>query len=207
MTGARGAAVALALLAVLGSACRPEAGDSRVAPPEVLGRAPEFRLVDQRGQPFGSEELEGRPWVADFIFTRCRVSCPPLGARMAELQRRLDDGRIEPELHLVSISVDPEHDRPEVLSEYAARFGADASHWSFLTGDRSQIWELSKIGFKLPVGDNPTDTDEPLFHSGRFVLVDRRGRIRGYYEALEPEGFASLLSSLQALADETEPTS
>lgn len=204
MTAARVAAAALALLAGLGSACGPEPGGSA---PEVLGTAPEFQLVDQRGLPFGSGDLAGRPWVANFVFTRCRGQCPPLGARMAELQREVAEGRLEPDLHLVSFSVDPEHDRPEVLAGYAERFGADPAHWSFLTGGREALWEISKLGFKLPVGDNPGNIDEPLFHSGRFVLVDRRGRIRGYYEALEPEGFAALLSSLRALAHETEATS
>jgi protein SCO1/2 len=194
--GGRGIAVWLALLAGLGAGC---GGEPPRAAPEVLGTAPGFRLVDQRGQPYGSAELAGRPWLADFIFTRCRMTCPPLTARMADLQRELGASESGREVHLVSFSVDPEHDRPEVLAEYAARYGADPSRWSFLTGDRQAIWELSAQGFKLPVGESPGRSDEPLFHSGRVVLVDGSGRIRGYYDVLEPEGYASLLADLRAL--------
>ncbi len=196
-----GRRAAAALAAGLALACG-DLGAAPVAsaPPQLLGEAPAFRLVDQQGLPFESAQLAGRLWVADFVFTRCRMTCPALSARMAELARELRDDPLAREVHLVSFSVDPEHDRPQLLAEYAARFHADPSRWSFLTGERAAIWELCAQGFKLPVGDAPANPDEPLFHSDRFVLVDRGGRIRGYYDALEPEGFASLLADLRALS-------
>lgn len=170
--------------------------------PEVVGSAPPFELVDQTGAAFGSAALRDRIWVANFVFTRCGHTCPRLSARMAELQQALRDDPLRDEVRLVSFSVDPEHDRPEVLTRYASRFGADPTRWSFLTGERAEIWALSRDGFKLGVGEAPGNVDEPLFHSGRFVLVDRRGGIRGYYDALEDDGFASLLADLRLLAAE-----
>jgi protein SCO1/2 len=194
---------ALALGSALAACGEPLGGVGAPPPaPDVIGNAPEFALLDQVGAPFGSAELRDRLWVANFIFTRCTHTCPRLSARMAKLQRALRDDPLWNELHLVSFSVDPEHDRPQVLAGYAARYGADADHWSFLTGERETIWELSKGGFKLAVGEAPGNVEEPLFHSGRFVLVDGRGRIRGYYDALDEEGFDSLLTDLRALAAE-----
>ena len=186
------AATALALLALVGPGC----GDPG---PEPLGPAPEFSLVDQSGEPFDSASLRGRLWVANFVFTRCAGICPMLTARMARLQQRLAEG-LGDEVRLVSFSVDPEHDRPPVLADYAARHRADPARWSFLTGERSRIWDLSTQGFKLAVGERPGDPDEPLFHSAKFVLVDRGGRIRGYYDALEAEGFEALERDLRRLA-------
>ncbi len=186
---------------VLGSAWLAACGQTP-GTPEVVGSAPEFELVDQSGAAFGSAGLRDRVWVANFVFTRCGHTCPRLSARMAKLQQSLRDQPFWSEVRLVSFSVDPEHDRPEVLTRYASRFGADSGHWSFLTGDRSTLWKLSRDGFKLAVGEAPGNPDEPLFHSAKFVLVDRRGGIRGYYDALEDEAFASLLSDLRAVAAE-----
>jgi protein SCO1/2 len=169
-------------------------------PPPVIADAPAFQLVDQRGEAFGDADLDGRVWVADFIFTRCQGFCPRLSSRMAEIQEELRSQPAWQDLRLVSISVDPEHDRPSVLADYAQRYAADPEHWIFLTGEREQIWKLSREGFKLPVGENPGDVGEPLFHSGRFVLVDRKGRIRGYYEALEEDGRRALVDAVRALA-------
>ena len=167
--------------------------------PEVLGPAPNFELIDQRGQPFGSDALDGRLWVANFVFTRCAGICPRLSARMARLQQVLEEEPLRDEVRLVSFSVDPEHDRPEVLAGYAERYRADPERWVFLTGTRDEIWELSRLGFRLAVDEDPGDPDEPLLHSGKFVLVDRAGRIRGYYDALEEPGFESLRADLRRL--------
>ncbi len=92
------------------------------AAPAILGTLPPFVLTDQRGQPFGTRELRGKVWVADFMFTSCEAACPLLSQRMADVGRRAR--ALGPDFHLVSISVDPERDSPERLSTYAARYGA-----------------------------------------------------------------------------------
>lgn len=184
-----------ALLVVVGAAARqilrgPE-------PPPVLGEVPDFALINRDGQPVRRADLAGAPWIADFIFTRCGASCPMMSLRMARLERELprDLG-----VRFVSISVDPEHDTPQVLQEYAESFGAPG-RWLFLTGDRRAIYSLSKDGFKLAVDDTtPVNEDEPILHSTRFVLVDGEGRIRGYYEAFDEEALKKLTRDLEALA-------
>lgn len=170
----------------------------RPEPPPVLGSVPEFTLVNRDGRTVRRADLAGSPWIADFIFTRCPASCPMMTSRMARLDRELPRNSA---VRLVSISVDPEHDTPEILQRYATSFKAPA-RWLFLTGDGEQIYRLSKEGFKLGVDAAPSDakTAEPILHSTRFVLVDGGGRIRGYYDAFDKESMKGLMRDLEAIS-------
>jgi|HubBroStandDraft_3_1064219.scaffolds.fasta_scaffold01475_2 protein SCO1/2 len=167
----------------------------RPAPPPRMARVPELALINRDGRTVRRGDLLGKPWVADFVFTHCAGSCPLLSARMARLDRELPPGAAR----LVSVSVDPEHDTRQVLARYAASFGA-SQRWLFLTGDRDQILRLSRDGFRLAVGGGGP-TREPILHSTRFVLVDREGWIRRYYDALDPAALAQLPGDLAALGD------
>ena len=172
--------------------------------PVVLGTLPAFTLTDQRGQPFGTRELAGKVWVANFIFTSCEGVCPLLSERMAEVGRR--GRKLGPDFHLVSISVDPERDTPDKLAAYGARFGANPASWSFLTGPIPALEATVVDGFKVGMGREP-DADGGLgawqiFHGENLVLVDRRLRIRGYFPAT-PEGLDSLMTAVQRVVNET----
>lgn len=173
----------------------------RSEPPPVLGQVPEFTLVNRDGRTVRRTDLAGSPWVADFIFTRCPASCPMMTTRLARLDRELPRNL---GVRLVSVSVDPEHDTPEVLQRYAASFKAP-EHWLFLTGDGPQIYRLSKEGFKLGVDPAPQETGvetaEPILHSTRFVLVDGEAWIRGYYDAFDEEAMKRLERDLEAIAE------
>ena len=152
------------------------------APPPVLGVLPRFTLISQSGQPFGSDELSGQVFVCDFIFTRCASICP----RLTEAMRRLDE-RYAAEgvsgVKLVSISVDPEYDRPELLTAYAAAHGIEPGRWSLLTGEPAAVRALLVEGFRVPTGDPVAQGGlVDIAHSGKFVLVDGESRIRGYYD-------------------------
>lgn len=196
------------VLALFAAGCgEAEVGRGGVAPEEgvpVLGTVPEFTLTDEEGAAFGSADLRGQIWIADFIFTRCNAMCPMLTAQMVGVQRELARERIEDRIHLVSFSVDPEHDTPAVLAEYARRHDAEVGKWTFLTGDRDEIWELSTAGFKLSVGERPPGSDNPLFHSDKFVVVDAEGHIRGYYSPLEETGRDAMMADLAVVLDEAE---
>jgi protein SCO1/2 len=161
------------------------------------GTVPKFELVNQDSQPFGSEQLAGKIWIADFIFTSCPGPCPIISTRMSELQKPL----AKSDVHLVSVSVDPEKDTPEVLRVYAGKLRIQPLRWDFLTGSRAAIYSLSKDGFKLGVSDGSEEEGVPV-HSTRFVLVDRRGTIRGYYDALAPDGVTKLLADTNHLLRE-----
>ncbi len=152
---------------------------------------PDFSLVDQQGRAVTRDDLKGQVWVADFFFTHCPAQCPMMTERMAKLQRVLPQGA---PVKLVSITVDPEQDSPEVLAEYAKKYGAEEGRWIFLTGDKQAIIRLANEGFLLPAGDNPND------HSLRLTLVDRSGRIRGYYDSSDDRSVAELQRRLKELA-------
>jgi len=167
-----------------GTTPAPTATDAAPREVRVLGELPAFSLTDETGAPFGSLELSDRVWVATFVFTRCGSTCPKQTARMGGLQAEFAKDPMEKSLALVTITVDPEHDTPEVLARYAKENNANPELWHFLTGTREAIWELSKSGFKLDVKDDPGNAEMPIFHSTQMVLVDTWGRIRGYYDGL-----------------------
>jgi protein SCO1/2 len=161
------------------------------------GTVPPFQLVNQNGQPFGSAQLAGKIWIADFIYTTCPGPCPMISSRMSELQKPLEKS----DVHLVSFSVDPEKDTPQVLRGYAEKLQADPARWDFLTGPKSAIYKLSHDGFKLAASDGGDEQGIPV-HSTRMVLVDRHGQIRGYYDATEPDAVTKLLADTNHLLRE-----
>jgi protein SCO1/2 len=161
------------------------------------GTVPSFQLTNQNGQPFGSAQLAGKIWIADFVYTTCPGPCPMISSRMSELQKPLE----KTDVHLVSFSVDPEKDTPEVLRGYAEKLQAEPERWDFLTGPKSAIYQLSHDGFKLAVSDGSDAQGVPV-HSTRMVLVDRHGQIRGYYDAAEPDAMTKLLADTNHLLRE-----
>lgn len=150
--------------------------------------APAFTLTDQDGQTLTNESLRGSVWIGAFIFTRCQGPCPRMTADMAALQSRLPAG-----VRLISISVDPDFDTPAVLKEYAKKVGADESRWRFLTGPRDQIVRLSR-GLMLGL----SDTGGEIVHSTRIVLVDREGKVRGYFDSADPAALGALVKAAAA---------
>jgi protein SCO1/2 len=162
-------------------------------PPPVLGALPEFALTGHDNQPVSLGTLRGRPFVADFIFTTCAGFCPAMTSRLAQLQKRLPAG-----VTIVSFSVDPEHDTPEVLARYAQDFGAGPT-WRFATGRREALYSLATEGFRLAALEIPKEqqqpgTDGPFLHSSKFVLVDGAGRIRGYYDSEDSRALERLVA-------------
>jgi protein SCO1 len=156
------------------------------------GTVPPFQLTDQNGQPFGSQQLREKIWIADFIYTTCPGPCPMISSRMSEMQKPLRDTDVK----LVSFSVDPQHDTPAVLRSYAERLSAQPGRWEFLTGDKGTIYRLSREGFKLVIADG--EAAGPI-HSTRVILVDRNGVIRGYYDATDADAVTRLLADTNHL--------
>ncbi len=165
----------------------------RVLP--IAGEVPDFVLKDSQGEPFTSQQLKGKIWVADFIFTTCGGICPLMTKNMAQLHRSFLGLK---NISLVSISVNPEQDTPEALKAYALKFNADTSQWHFLTGTRESIQHIATQGFKLG------SVKEPVFHSAQFVLVDKDFKIRGYYEGTVPAQIAQLFKDIAQLMKEKQ---
>jgi protein SCO1 len=152
------------------------------------GTVPDFSLIERSGKQVSLADLRGKIWIADFIYTHCTDTCPLQTADMAKLQ---DRWLKEPKVELVSFSVDPEHDTPQVLSRYAGRFKADPKRWLFLTGHRPEIVRLVENGFHLGVASASSHADV-ILHSPRFVLIDQQGQIRGYYNNSDPKAMQRL---------------
>jgi len=159
------------------------------------GRVPAFQLTDQDGQPFGTQQLLGKIWIADFIYTMCPGPCPMISSRMAETQKPLHDT----DVRLVSFTVDPERDTPSVLREYAGKLQAQPDRWKFLTGNKDAIYRLVRDGFKLATMEG--GANGPI-HSTRLVLVDRAGAIRGYYDATDADAITRILADTHHLLQE-----
>ena len=170
-------------------------------PGQHLGQLPPFSLIDESGQPFDSEDLDGKIQITAFAFTRCDTNCALLTAQLGKLQNELRTANELSDVMLIEISVDPENDTPEVLRDYAQQAKADPQHWKFLTGRRNQIHQLSRHGYKLPVEDISGSADASD-HSPKLVLADREGFVRGYYDGTSDEGRTGLLSALREILAE-----
>jgi protein SCO1/2 len=228
-------ALALVLIGVAAIGTRsflrgPDAGRSRWSDGSlqlsVYGLVPEFSFIERSGRTIERSEFLGKVWVIDFIYTRCADTCPLQSAEMKRLQAELVT---EPDVRLVSITVDPIRDTGQVLSRYADRFGADPTRWLFLTGDKEAIYRFAMQGLHLPVLEprNRTGGEAPgvvgrfhgmlvprgavaddagrasaLLHSSRLVLVDRKAQIRGYYESADPQSLQSLRKAIRLLLSE-----
>ncbi len=140
------------------------------------GEVADFALTERDGRTVRKADLAGKVWVAGFAFTRCTGPCPQVTGTMAQLQ---DELRNEPDFRLVSVSVDPEHDTPAVLTNYARAFAADATRWCFLTGPREDVDRLVIDSFHLGV---QRADGQQVTHSTKLALVDRTGHVRGYFE-------------------------
>jgi protein SCO1/2 len=166
------------------------------APPlPVLGTVPAFRFVDQTGAAFGPETLAGRPWVVNFVFTRCPTICPRMTEQLAALEPRLG-----PRVQLVSLSVDPAFDTPERLRAFAAAHHATSPRWHFLTGDSASVQRAVTEGFKITLTrEGPEDDFLSIVHGVHLVLVDGSGRIRGYYDSTDPDALDRLVQDTARL--------
>jgi protein SCO1/2 len=176
---------------------------AQIEAPADYGPVPAFQMVSHQGAPFGPADLQGKVVVLDFIFTRCPDVCPVMTSQMVALQRALPERPFGgPELHLVSVSVDPTHDTPPVLTAYAEKFGADLSSWTFLTGSQADVNALSE-GLAQALVTLPSEEGETpnITHSQRMLLLDTQGHVRGFFPS-DQEGLDALVAAMEAVAAE-----
>ena len=136
------------------------------------------------------EGLDGKVWVANFIFTTCTGPCPRMTSQFRKLRDEVQD---HPDLRMVSFTIDPARDTPEALATYGRSFGANPDKWYFLTGEQKDLHHLSRNVFMLG------DIDGSLEHSSRFVLIDAHSRIRGFYDSSDSEAMQKLMIDLRGL--------
>jgi len=152
-------------------------------PLPVYGQVADFTLTNQNGGAISLATLRGRVWVADVIFTRCAGPCLKMSRQMKELQQSLP---AKSQVMLVTLTTDPDFDTPSVLKTYAQRFGADSNRWVFLTGARKALMDVEVGSLKLTaIEKKPEERETPVdlfIHSTIFVIVDKRGQLRGVFE-------------------------
>ena len=163
---------------------------SNQEPLPIIGSIPEFEFVDSDGESVSLNTLKGKVWVADFIFTTCTMACPMMTGNMNIIHKKY---KKNDDLRLVSISVYPEYDTPEVLKKYAAQYEANTEKWHFLTGKEAAVKKVIKDGFKMG------DYEDIIFHSEKFALVDKNGLIRSYYNGMKTEDMNKLKKDIDRL--------
>ena len=167
-----------------------------------LSVVPPFALTERSGKTITNRDLSGKIWVADFIYTTCPGPCPLVTAGMARIQEAVAH---DPEVQLVSFTVDPDTDTPPVLAKYADSFDADTNRWWFLTGPKKPLYDLIQNGFLQVVEDNtgqPQAGQNRVVHSTYLALVDGDGNVRGIYDGVGASGRADLLRDIKVLEKE-----
>lgn len=170
----------------------------------VFHQIPAFDLIDQNGQPFSSAKTKGKIYVADFFFTRCGTICPKLSTNLTRVQSLFAN---DPNILIVSHSVDPKHDSSAVLQKYAQKYDVKSGKWFLLTGDKKAIYDLAIKGYKLPVADaseydkNIKSIDETFIHSEKLLLIDKEGYIRGIYDGTYSPDVERLVAEIKVLSE------
>lgn len=159
----------------------------------TYGSIPAFTMTDSQGHAFNRSALAGKVLIVDFIYTNCPAECPVMTARMHRVERRVKGER---DVQLLSISVDPQRDTPPVLNAFAHRFGGPTTQWTFLTGTPATVHLLAYETFHVG------DVIGKMSHSTKFILIDKRGNIRGYYSSFDEDGIPAMLKDAEALRRE-----
>lgn len=156
----------------------------------------DFTYQNQNGEDLGLKDLKGKVWVSNFIFTSCETVCPSMTSNMKRLQKMLKDQDVKAEL--ISFSVDPEVDSPEILADYAANYEADLKNWNFLTGySQDEIENFAKNSFKTIV-DKPESTNQ-VIHATKFYIIDQEGKVMKEYSQVDSEVLQQIVDDAKIL--------
>ncbi len=147
-------------------------------------------MTNSSGQTFHSGALAGKVWITDFIYTNCPAECPMMTSKMHSIAKQVMGQK---DVQLVSISVDPDRDPPAVLRDFARKYDAPTEQWTFLTGTPETVHQVAYVTFHVG------DIVGKMEHSTKFVLVDKRGHISGYYSSFDPDGITTMLKDVSAL--------
>lgn len=174
----------------------------------TIGKAPAFQFTNQYGKSISEKEYAGSVYVVEFFFTTCPSICPVMNRNLVQLQNYFYD---RPNFGIASFTINPEHDTPQVLKEYAEAYRITHKRWHLLTGEKEKIYQLANTGFNLYAGENG-EAAGGFEHSGMFALIDKNGNIRCrkdsngnpivYYDGMEPEGIRMLRADIDALLKE-----
>lgn len=161
-------------------------------------RIRDFRLVNQDGDSVTDSFLKDKIYVADFFFTTCPTICPVMSNELERVQEAFEG---DLGIQIVSHTVQPEYDSPEILKEYAALHKANLNQWTFLTGDKSEIYSLARKSYFAVTTEGDGGISD-FIHTENFVLVDKKKRIRGFYDGTSADDVNRLIKDIKILKDE-----
>ncbi len=176
------------------------------APEVALGnysQVADFDLINQNGEPVTKADVDGKVWLANFIFTSCATECPTLSMRVSAIQKRLQESGDD--VKFISFSVDPQTDTPERLASYAKTFGARPG-WEFLTGDPDELDKVIKESFLLPLAETAEEkaqvSNTQFIHTNRFAVVDQQGVVRYYQDGMQPKSIERTIEAIRLVQKE-----
>ena len=168
-------------------------------------QVPNFSFTNQDGKTIDNETYKGKVYIVEFFFTTCPSICPIMNRNMVKIQNEFFGN---PNLAIASFTIDPAHDTPAILKEYAASYKITNPNWNLLTGDKDSIYKLANEGFNIYAGEN-SEAEGGFEHSGYFALIDQDGFMRSrvdengnpivYYNGLEDSGVQMLKEDIKSL--------
>lgn len=161
----------------------------------VYHSIPDFAFVNQYGKKISKSDFEGKIFVADFIFTTCQSICPKMSEQMTYVQGKVKDME---DVILLSHTVDPEHDSVPVLFDYGRKMGAKEGKWHLVTGDKKELYDIARKGYFVTAMEGDGGPDD-FIHSEKFLLIDKQGRIRGFYDGTDPKEVKRLVDEIKVL--------
>lgn len=164
----------------------------------VYHTIPEFSFTNQDNQTITHKNYEGKIYVADFFFTTCPTICPIMKKQMLRVYEKFKEN---PKVGILSHSIDPRHDSVQVLKEYATRLGVNSQMWNFVTGNKAKIYEIGEKSYYVTAGEDSTAAGG-IIHSGAFILVDTKRRVRGVYDGTKETDVTKLLKDIEVLLNE-----
>jgi protein SCO1 len=159
---------------------------------------PDFKFTNQDGAEVSNKTFEGKIYVSDFFFTTCPTICPVMKKQMLRVYEKYKDN---PQVGILSHTIDPRHDSVQVLKEYATRLGVKNPMWQFVTGEKDKIYEIGEKSYYVTAGEDSTAAGG-IIHSGAFILVDKKRRVRGIYDGTKEEDVTKLMKDMEVLLNE-----
>jgi protein SCO1/2 len=174
--------------------------DGKVVVDTIYHTIPDFEFINQDSVKITQEFVKGKIYIADFFFTTCPTICPKMKTQMLRIYEKYKDN---PNIILLSHSIDPRHDTPAVLKEFKSNLGIKGDSWQMVTGDKAKIFEIGQKSYMVTAADDPTQPGG-VVHSGAFILVDKDRHIRGIYDGTVPAKVDNLMKDLEILLKETK---
>jgi len=164
----------------------------------VFHKIPDFSFINQDSLLITNKTYDGKIYLADFFFTTCPTICPVMKKQMLRVYEKYKEN---PKVGILSHTIDPRHDSVQVLKEYATRLGINSKMWNFVTGDKSKIYEIGKKSYYITAGEDSTAAGG-IIHSGAFILVDTKRRVRGVYDGTKETDVTKLIKDMEVLLNE-----